>query len=544
MPSSKASNINSAKSAAGSSNDSSASSLLDTKTQGEKDVKRPTNLLSGQTSFLDHGKVHTSAQADKAAPKAVLPSLLKAQQRRAEHEQKEKTKKAERDAMQATIAQNKKDTMAANASGNGKSAAPMMTSASTVSAPPPANPILKSKSGGILTTAASMMGFKKTPAPAAVAAPSEKAAPAISAPISAAPYTGSSLATKSSASAFDISVVTLDSKKSSLTSTDGQSPVLTSASSTLESSAGGLSLSSSSSSSSSSTIATVSAQKVVAEASKSYSSNTSAKVVSTTPAATAGSPRPIKDLISNGMYRPDTSKLASQSCEGGSISGSMSSSKGNVDIKSIVEAYNKAAIIPPAPSMSPTKPVASPSPRSPITLSAINSHSTDKTKPTKSPLISGINPMSKLQQQQQQQHQVLQEKATPIKAEKEEESVQYEIEDRDDSDDSGSGTDDDDESDQKKKKQQSQIPEWAKGANLREALERQYGLHGHTAVDPDDIFFEVQTCSLEAIFGCREGLTRKYNSRSSSAHWDADQITLVEKRAYRTHMGFGNAALV
>lgn len=141
-------------------------------------------------------------------------------------------------------------------------------------------------------------------------------------------------------------------------------------------------------------------------------------------------------------------------------------------------------------------------------------------KPHKSPaVISGVNPMKKQEVEK-------------------EESVQYEIEDRDDSDDSGSGTDDDDEADQKKKKQQSQIPEWARGVNLRDALERQYGLNGHTAVDPDEIFHEVQSCSLEAIFGCREGLTRKYNSRSSSAHWDADQITLVEKRAYRKHMGF------
>ena len=33
---------------------------------------------------------------------------------------------------------------------------------------------------------------------------------------------------------------------------------------------------------------------------------------------------------------------------------------------------------------------------------------------------------------------------------------------------------------------------------------------GVNPVDPDLIFPEVQTCSLEEIFGCREGINRKY----------------------------------
>jgi len=32
---------------------------------------------------------------------------------------------------------------------------------------------------------------------------------------------------------------------------------------------------------------------------------------------------------------------------------------------------------------------------------------------------------------------------------------------------------------------------------------------------------------------------RSYNKRSSSAKWDADELTLVEKRTYKTQMGFG-----
>jgi len=32
---------------------------------------------------------------------------------------------------------------------------------------------------------------------------------------------------------------------------------------------------------------------------------------------------------------------------------------------------------------------------------------------------------------------------------------------------------------------------------------------------------------------------RSYNKRSSSAKWDADELTLVEKRTYKSQMGFG-----
>ena len=110
---------------------------------------------------------------------------------------------------------------------------------------------------------------------------------------------------------------------------------------------------------------------------------------------------------------------------------------------------------------------------------------------------------------------------------------EYKIEDDDDDSDSGSGTDEDDDDDKKK-----QIPDWAKGPKLREALEKQYGLNGHTAVDPDQIFFDVQTCSLEDIFGKREGKCGKYSVRTSSAKWDEDEITLVEKRKYRNQMGY------
>lgn len=43
-----------------------------------------------------------------------------------------------------------------------------------------------------------------------------------------------------------------------------------------------------------------------------------------------------------------------------------------------------------------------------------------------------------------------------------------------------------------------QIPAWAKGKALNEALTRQYA--SASQVDPDKIFPEVFTCDLEAIF--------------------------------------------
>lgn len=110
---------------------------------------------------------------------------------------------------------------------------------------------------------------------------------------------------------------------------------------------------------------------------------------------------------------------------------------------------------------------------------------------------------------------------------------EYKIEDREDSGGSDSGTDDEDEN----KSKQNRIPEWARGVQLKEQLERQYGLHGHASMDPDLIFPEVVSCSLEEIFGASMGKSGTYNKRGSSAHWDADELTLVEKRTYRAQMG-------
>ena len=137
------------------------------------------------------------------------------------------------------------------------------------------------------------------------------------------------------------------------------------------------------------------------------------------------------------------------------------------------------------------------------------------------------------QQQQQQLHQPIAVAVTPN--EKEKVTTEYQIDDRDDSDSDDSGTDDEG---SKKDKKNKMIPDWARGSQLKEALEKQYGLHGHTPVDPDHIFPEIESCDLEEIFGKKEGKSGKYSRRTSSAMWDADELTLVEKRTYRDQMGF------
>lgn len=107
----------------------------------------------------------------------------------------------------------------------------------------------------------------------------------------------------------------------------------------------------------------------------------------------------------------------------------------------------------------------------------------------------------------------------------------YEISDREDSE-----TDDSDseaENDRAKKK----IPTWAQRSNLYSALEEQYnGRIGSLKVDPDDIFPEVQSCDLEAIFGPKK--SKLYKRRASSGNWANDQVTVAEKLVYKREMGF------
>jgi len=102
----------------------------------------------------------------------------------------------------------------------------------------------------------------------------------------------------------------------------------------------------------------------------------------------------------------------------------------------------------------------------------------------------------------------------------------YEISDRDDSD---SGESEYEERTSKKK-----IPKWALKANLIPALEKQF-LDGVDKLDPDEIFPEVTTCDLEAIFDKKKN---RYIKRTSSGNWTKDSVTQAEKLVYKRKMGF------
>ena len=109
----------------------------------------------------------------------------------------------------------------------------------------------------------------------------------------------------------------------------------------------------------------------------------------------------------------------------------------------------------------------------------------------------------------------------------------YEISDREDSETDDSDSDSDNEKGKKK------IPSWAQRSSLYSALEEQYnGRIGGKKVDPDEIFPEVHSCDLEAIFGRRK--SKNYRNRASSGNWANDEVTVAEKLVYKRGMGFAN----
>ena len=99
----------------------------------------------------------------------------------------------------------------------------------------------------------------------------------------------------------------------------------------------------------------------------------------------------------------------------------------------------------------------------------------------------------------------------------------YELSECDDSYSSDSSV----EEEQRGKKK---IPRWAQKQCLIPAVERQFN---GASLDPDDIFPEVSTCSLEDIFGRKKS---RYTKRSSSANWDNDELTTTEKLVYKREM--------
>jgi len=69
---------------------------------------------------------------------------------------------------------------------------------------------------------------------------------------------------------------------------------------------------------------------------------------------------------------------------------------------------------------------------------------------------------------------------------------------------------------------------------LLPALERQFA-EGKDRFDPDEIFPEVQTCDLQAIFDSKR---TRYIRRTSSGNWTKDRVTAVEKLTYKRAMGY------
>jgi hypothetical protein len=99
------------------------------------------------------------------------------------------------------------------------------------------------------------------------------------------------------------------------------------------------------------------------------------------------------------------------------------------------------------------------------------------------------------------------------------------------------GSDSDDSDSEAENDNQKKIPAWATKANLDRALEEQnHGQVDGKRVDPDDIFPEVQSCDLVAIFGHKKA--DKFRSRNSSGNWLRDQVTTAEKLVYKREMGF------
>jgi hypothetical protein len=93
------------------------------------------------------------------------------------------------------------------------------------------------------------------------------------------------------------------------------------------------------------------------------------------------------------------------------------------------------------------------------------------------------------------------------------------------------GSSDTDEEEERARRVGKKIPKWANKENLRHALQHQYTIN---RVDPDELFGEVTTCNLEAIFGQRKS---KYHKRTSSGNWARDKASVAEKLAFKRQVG-------
>ena len=76
-------------------------------------------------------------------------------------------------------------------------------------------------------------------------------------------------------------------------------------------------------------------------------------------------------------------------------------------------------------------------------------------------------------------------------------------------------------------KTEKSIPSWAQKVNLLPALDRQFR---NPELDPDEIFGEILTCDLAAIFDRKKA---RYQRRTSSGCWSKDEATAHEKLIYK-----------
>ena len=91
-------------------------------------------------------------------------------------------------------------------------------------------------------------------------------------------------------------------------------------------------------------------------------------------------------------------------------------------------------------------------------------------------------------------------------------------------------TDHEGDSDSEDERPAKKIPSWARRDKLNDALLKQIKYPKH---DPDEIFGQVLTCDLTAIFDLNK---KRYQRRTSSANWDADRATIDEELAYKRSM--------
>lgn len=97
------------------------------------------------------------------------------------------------------------------------------------------------------------------------------------------------------------------------------------------------------------------------------------------------------------------------------------------------------------------------------------------------------------------------------------------------------GNSDTDEEEERARRVGKRVPNWAHSKPLLKALTQQYT---KKTVDPEELFGEVDTCNLEAIFGRKKA---KYQRRTSSGNWTRDKATVAEKLAFKRQMGYVQA---